>query len=199
VTDGEGNPMVDRRSMVQALTFYSQCITSGVISPSQVLSLTNVAQAWDEFVAAGAGITLVDAGTYSSRANETTAAASAPTRDGDPFSIARGWVITVVTKEPTRQAVAMLLFDWLIDSEQNAAWTRAEGYLPGTRSAVMFLDAPESERVMLSQLLEGTVPTPPLDTMQIVGPAMQRGLEALLQGKASAMQAAAIAVAAVSE
>jgi hypothetical protein len=91
------------------------------------------------------------------------------------------------------------LFDYLIDSEQNAAWTRAEGYLPGTRSAVMFWDAPEGERVMLGQLLEAAVPYPSRAVMEQLGPALQTGLVALLTGRASDSQSAAIALDALAQ
>ena len=194
VIDSEGNPSIDREPMVQVFSFYSRCVDTGVISPTVVLSLTDSGQAWEAFKASGSGLTLVDAGDYRRGADETTAAAPAPSRYSEPLSVARGWVITMVSNDPSRQALAMLLFDWLIGSEQNAAWTRAEGYLPGTRSAVMFWDAPEGERIMLGQLLEETVPAPPRDVMAHVGPGMQAGLEALLNGQASPSRAASIAI-----
>jgi ABC-type glycerol-3-phosphate transport system substrate-binding protein len=194
VTDPDGNPWLDRGPMVQVFSFYSRCIDTGVISPTAVLNITDSTQAWEQFRASGAALALVDAGDYRREADETTAAAPPPTRYSEPLAVARGWVVTMVSDDPARQALAMLLFDWLIGSEQNAAWTLTEGYLPGTRSAVMFWDAPEGERIMLGQLLEVTVPAPPRDVMVLVGPGMQRGLEALLNGQASPSRAAAIAI-----
>lgn len=194
VTGPDGNPWIDRAPMVKVFAFYSKCIDTGVISPTAILSLTNSAQAWELFRASGSALALVDAGDYRRDADETTAAAPAPTPNSEPLAIARGWVVTLVSDDPARQALAMLLFDWLIGSERNAAWTRTEGYLPGTRSAVMFWDAPEGERIMLGQLLETTVPAPPRDVMAHVGPSMQLGLEALLTGQASPSRAATIAI-----
>ncbi len=153
VTDPDGNPWLERESIVQVFTFYSHCIGTGVISPTAVLGIAEASQSWGQFRSGDASITLVDAGQYRRETDETMGAAPPPTRDGDPFAVTRGWVMTMVPEDPSRQALAMLLFDWLISPDQNSAWTRAEGYLPGTRSAVMFLDAPEGERVMLSSLL----------------------------------------------
>ena len=60
---------------------------------------------------------------------ETLAAAPVPTRDGHPFSIARGgWAAAVVTDNPARQALAMLLLDWLLAPDHSAQWTQAAGY-----------------------------------------------------------------------
>ena len=194
VSDPDGNPWLDKQPLVQVFTFYSNCIGTGVISPTAVLSLTDTSQAWEQFESGGAGLTLVDAGHYRRVADETTAAAPAPTRYGEPFAIARGWVITMVADDPARQALAMLLLDWLVSPDENAAWTRQEGYLPGTRSAVMFWEAPEGERVILSRLLEATAPAPSPEVMAVVGPSLQRGLEALLEGRATPVRAASIAI-----
>ena len=194
VTDPNGNPWLDREPIVQVFTFYSDCIDAGVISPTIVLSITDTAQAWSQFEGTDAGLVLVDAGQYRREADETTAAAPAPTRDGELFAVARGWMITMVAADPARQALAMLLFDWLVSPDQNAAWTRAEGYLPGTRSAVMFWEAPEGERVMLSGLLAAASPAPSPEVMAVVGPSLQRGLEAFLEGRATPIRAASIAI-----
>lgn len=193
-SDANGNPHLDRGPLLQVFSFYSRCIAAGVISPTAVLSLSDDGEAWDYFRSSQAGVVVVEAGAYRRNADETTAPAPAPTRYGEPFSIARGWVITMVAQDPARQSLARLLLDWLIASEQNAAWARTEGYLPGTRSAVMFWEAPEGERVMLSQLLEATRPAPPAEVMALVGTGIQRGLEAVLSGQAPPDRAAAIAI-----
>jgi ABC-type glycerol-3-phosphate transport system substrate-binding protein len=194
VTDGDGLPHLDRGPLLQVFSFYDRCVQSGVLSPTEVLSLTTSAEAWERFQSSDAALTFVDAGDYRRGADETTAAAPAPTRYGDALAVARGWVITMVAEDPSRQSLAILLLDWLIGPEQNAAWTDAEGYLPGTRSAVMFWDAPGGERIMLSQLLESTRPGPSPGVMAAIGPAIQRGLEAFLTGEATPGRATAIAL-----
>jgi ABC-type glycerol-3-phosphate transport system substrate-binding protein len=194
VTDPNGNPWLDRSVMIDIFSFYSDCVVTDVISPTAILSMTDTSEAWEAFAAGRAGMTLVDAGQFREEATDTGAAAPAPTPDGRPFGVARGWVITLVAGDPARQAMAMQLFDWLISPDQNAAWTRAEGYLPGTRRAVMFWEAPESERAVLSGLLEATAPAPSPSVMARVGPSLQAGLEALLRGEATPLRAASIAL-----
>jgi ABC-type glycerol-3-phosphate transport system substrate-binding protein len=123
------------------------------------------------------------------------AAAPIPTRDGQPISIARGWALAIVTEDAARQDFAMLLVDWLTAPDHTALWTQAAGYLPVTRSALRLWDVSEEERTILRSLLEAAIPPPRPAVMEATGPAIQQGLESLLQGRATPREAAASAVA----
>lgn len=194
LTDPEGNPWLDRDAMVTVFDFYDTCINSGVISPAVVLSIGDADQAWQRFQAGEGDITVVRAGRYWPEADETLAAAPIPTRDGQALSIARGWAISMVAEDPARQAVAMLLLDWLIALDHSAQWTQVEGYLPATRGALQLWDVSEAEQAMLRATMEAAIPAPPPDLMATVGQALQDALEAVLTGQATPKRAAAIAV-----
>jgi len=194
LTDAEGNPSLDRSAMVSVFTFYNACVASGVISPSIVLQLKDADQSWERFLAGEGGMAVVRAGRYWREADETVAAAPIPTRDGEPLSIARGWVITMVAEDPSRQATAMLLLDWLIAPDHSAQWTQAEGYLPATHSALQLWDVSGEDRTMLQGLMEAAVPAPGQEVMTTVGQVLQEALEALLRGRATPRKAADTAI-----
>jgi ABC-type glycerol-3-phosphate transport system substrate-binding protein len=122
------------------------------------------------------------------------AAASVPTHDGQPFSIARGWVIATVTADPARQELAMLLLNWLIAPERSGQWTRAAGLVPGTRGALRQWDISDTDRAALRGILEAATTAPPPEVMETAGRAMQTALEALLRRRVSPEDAAASAV-----
>ncbi len=199
VTDSEGNPWLDEQVMVSVLTFYSDCIGTGAISPAVVLGITDADQSWERFKAGTGDVAVVQASSYwretLADGSAETAVASVPTPDGFPFTIARGaWAIAMVTDDPNRQALAMTLLNWLAASDRNAQWTQATGYLPGTRSALRMWDVSSADRNALRGILEAAVPAPPSDVMAVVGPAMQGAVEAVLRGRATPEQATAAAV-----
>ncbi|MBU0704687.1 MAG: extracellular solute-binding protein, partial [Chloroflexi bacterium] len=202
LTNAEGRPWLDEGVMVSVLDFYSTCISSGpisptyhtpAISPTVVLNITDADQAWEQFQAGEGGMTVVRASRYWREADETVAAASIPTRDGHPFSVARGWVVAMVADDPARQALAALLLDWLIAPERNAQWTQSASYLPGTRGALRLWDVSGADRAVLRGTMEGAVAAPPPEVMATTGRAIQAALEALLRRRVSPEDAAAAA------
>jgi ABC-type glycerol-3-phosphate transport system substrate-binding protein len=185
---------LDQDVILDVFQFYSHCVSTDVISPSVVLGINDVDQAWDLFLAGEAGMTAVRAGQYWTQADDTLAAAPLPTRDGQSLTITRGWAIAMVADDPARQSLAVLLLDWLIAPDHSAQWTQAAGYLPATRNALQFWDISQEEREMLYALLESAVPAPRPDVMETLGVAIQRGVEALFGGQVSPEKAAEVAV-----
>ncbi len=194
LTDRDGNPWLDEEVLVSVLGFYSDCIGTGVISPTAVLDIADADQAWERFQAGEEGMAVVRASRYWLEADETVAAVPIPTRDGQPFSIARGWAVTMATDDPARQALATLLLDWLIAPAHSALWTQATGYLPGTSGALRLWDISSVDRAMLRRVMEAAVPEPRSEVMATVGPAMQEALETALRRRATPERAASAAV-----
>ncbi len=202
LTDAEGHPWLDEEVLADVLGFYSDCTSlapisptfhTPAISPTVVLNIADADQAWEQFQAGEGSMTVVRASRYWSEADETVAAAPIPTRSGQPFSIARGWVAALVTDDPARQTPAALLLEWLVAPGNSARWTQAAGYLPGTRGALRAWDAPDSDRAVLRTVMEGAVAAPPPEVMATTGRAMQEALQALLRRGVSPEAAAAAA------
>jgi ABC-type glycerol-3-phosphate transport system substrate-binding protein len=194
VIDPEGNPTLDRDALADVLDFYNDAVTSGVISPTLVLQLEDADQSWERFLAGEDGLTVVRTVRYWREADETMAAAPIPSQTGDHVSIARGWTITMVASDPARQALAMLLFDWLIAPDHSARWTQAEGYVPATQSALLLWNLADEDRAVLRGILLGAVPLPPPEVMETIGPILQEALESVLRGRATPRRAADAAI-----
>lgn len=199
LADEEGEPALNEEPLVQVFDFYSRCVTNTVIAPTDVLTLTHVDQAWEKFKAGEGGMSAVRASRYWTEADETMAPASLPTSDGESFTIARGWALAMVTDDPVRQELAMQLFDWLTDPEQNASWTETAGYLPVTRRSLRRWAISDEEYNVLRNLLEGASPPLAPDVVESIGPPMQESLENLLNGESSPQEAASEAVDRVEE
>jgi len=192
--DEEGQPRLDEDVMVNVFGFYSDCIRTGTISSTVVLRTRDADQAWEQFQAGAGQMAVVPADRFWLEADDTVAAGSIPTESGQPFSIARGRVIAMVTDDPARQSLAMLLLDWLIAPDHNGLWTQASGYLPGTNAALRIWDVSNEDRAALRGVLEAAVPPPRPEVMAVVGPVLQDALEAVLRGRATPEEAAAAAI-----
>ncbi len=199
LVDSQGEPRLDKDALLGVLGFYSDCVGSGAISPSLVLSITDADQAWGRFRAGEGAMTVVQARRYWLEADDTVAPTAIPTRDGRPFSLARGWTIALVTTEPARQTQALALLNWLIAAERSAQWTRAAGYLPGTRSALQQWAVSNADRMMLHHLLEAAVAAPRPEVLAEVGPIIQEAIEAVLSGQATLREAATDALESVGQ
>ncbi len=139
-------------------------------------------------------MTVVQAGRYWLERDQSVSAAPIPTRTGQPVSLARGWVLAMVTDDPVRQDLAMLLLNWLTAPERNAQWTQAAGYLPGTSGALRMWDISGADRTRLRSVMEAALPAPRPEVMATLGPAMQEALVAVLRRRATPEEAAGAAV-----
>jgi ABC-type glycerol-3-phosphate transport system substrate-binding protein len=170
-------------------------LVSMTISPTVVLTIMDANQAWRRFQNEESDVAVVWASSYWLEADQTLAPAPIPTQDGSPFSVAReGWAIALVANDPARQALAMLLLNWLIAPDHSGEWMRATGYLPGLRTALRQWDVSSADRAVLREILDAAVPAPPPEVMEAVGQPMQEALGAVLRGWAAPEEAAASAV-----
>ncbi len=203
MTDAEGNPHLDADALLSVLQFYhagmgslalSPTITTTVgplpISPTLLLNTYDADQAWEQFQAGVGDLTIVRAKRYWIEADDTVALAPIPTLHGHPFSVVSGgWAIAMVTPDPNRQGVVMMLLDWLIAPDRNGAWSQAAGYLPGSRSALREWELSNTDRTTLRGLLDAAVLPPPSTAMETVGRVIQEAVVAVLRGRATPEQA----------
>ncbi|MCJ7736988.1 MAG: extracellular solute-binding protein [Anaerolineae bacterium] len=194
LSDAEGNPVVSQEALLSVFGFYSDCLSTGVVSPTNVLQITDSTQAWQQFKAGYGGLAVVPSRAYWVEADETMAFAPMPTRDGELLSTIQGWTISLVATDPSRQQLSMLLLDWLIAHDHNGEWTQATGYLPGTRGALQLWGVSGDERVDLANILNAAIVVPSNDALTVSGAAIQDGLEALLRGRAGPQTAMEMAV-----
>lgn len=197
LTDADGNPQLEADPLVAVLSFYTQAVTLGVISPTLVLSMDDAEDSWALFQAGQAGMAVVDAHRFWSERDPIAAPALIPTRTGRAVALARGWMLAMVTNDPERQLQAMRLASWLLEPQRHGAWTQNAGYLPATRGGLAAWMISQEERTVLETLLESAQPVPPATVRAAVGPPLQTALEAVLRGRRTPIDAAAEAIRAV--
>ena len=193
--DAEDKLYLNRDVMISVFTFYSRCVSTGVISPAVVLAMDSADQSWERFKAGEGAMAVAPASLYWTEADETMAVAPLPTATGQPFAlISQAWAIALVAEDPADQGRATLLLDWLIAPDHSAQWTRAAGYLPATYGALQLWDVSETDRLMLRSVLDVAAAPSDADVIKTVGQALQEALELVLLNRATPRQAANAAI-----
>lgn len=194
LTDTEGNPSLDEEPLSAVLGFYAQAAGAGVISPSLALSLTDTEGCWETLLNGQAGMATVSSRRFLTAPGTGLAPAPPPSRSGRVVTLAGGWMVGLVARDPKRQEAAMELLAWILAPEAYGPWTQSLGYLPATRSGLASWAIDEPSRAVLDALLEGAQAVPPQPIRDAVGRPLQEAVEAVLTGQRTPAEAAQKAV-----
>jgi multiple sugar transport system substrate-binding protein len=191
LVDETGQPALNEELVTQALQFYRDGYEMGVIPPS-VLEFETLDDCWPVYLSAEVAMTNVNSGLYLADRELLmyTQFASIPTRDGNVATLSQGWAWAIVTSDPTRQALAVQLIEWLMEPENSAEWNLAAGHLPTRRAAFEVLGTEDSYYPFLSKQLEGAHPRPAGAIYSNVARVLQQGVEKVMTGEATPREAA---------
>jgi ABC-type glycerol-3-phosphate transport system substrate-binding protein len=191
LVDEAGQPALNEELVTQVLQFYRDGYEMGVIPPS-VLEFETLDDCWPVYLSAEVAMTNVNSGLYLADRELLmyTQFASIPTRDGNVATLSQGWAWAIVTSDPTRQALAVQLIEWLMEPENSAEWNLAAGHLPTRRAAFEVLGTEDSYYPFLSKQLEGAHPRPAGAIYSNVARVLQQGVEKVMTGEATPREAA---------
>jgi multiple sugar transport system substrate-binding protein len=124
----------------------------------------------------------------------STAMAPIPAINGPGAAIGRGWALTLVSSDATRQSLALEFMTQLMSPEAMGAWNLAAGYLPTREAALATWDEDDSYTRFASQLLQTAQPRPRIANYTKVAAALQKAIEDVITGAATPEEAAAQAI-----
>ena len=194
VQDGQGRPMLDVDILAQLLSFYQTGELNQVL-PYWMSQYETYEQAWDGYLENPQGSNVAWFSRYFSahavpvEINATSleegapeegapiedfiAAATLPTPSGEPFTLANGWVLSLAGSQPSKQALAMELAEFLTDCTFLAAWTEASGMLP-PRSEALEGWGEDSARDIARQVASSAHIFPSADVLSSLAPPLQQ-------------------------
>jgi multiple sugar transport system substrate-binding protein len=194
VQDEQGRPMLDVNILAQLLSFYQNGELNEVL-PYWLSQYETFEQAWtglqehpqaatvtwvSKYLSMEA--TLPDPGELTEEeatlsegelADGYLAGAPLPTPSGDPFTLANGWVLSLAGSQPSKQALALELAEFLTESSFLAAWSEASGLLP-PRSDVLEGWQDGSVRELVSLVASSAHIYPSTDVLASLAPAFQQ-------------------------
>jgi ABC-type glycerol-3-phosphate transport system substrate-binding protein len=196
VQDDQGRPMLDVDILAQLLSFYQAGMSNQVL-PFWISQYETFDQAWVGYIENPLSLNIawvsryLSAGTFSSEISDTPpeedvtdevliAAAPLPTPSGDPFTLANGWVLALAGSQPSKQALAMELAEFLTESSHLANWTEASGLLPPRSDALEgWGDHPAKD--LLSQVAASAHIFPSADVLSSLAPPLQQATLQILK------------------
>jgi ABC-type glycerol-3-phosphate transport system substrate-binding protein len=197
--DDEGRPFLDEQALRATLEYYRQGVEEGIIPP-EVLTIGSPDEIWPDYVAAQVGMAHVSGRRFLSGRSvlRSTDFAGIPTYNGTPLTIGHGRVLAIVTHDPNQQALAARLIEWLMEPDNNVAWSRATLYLPTRYAAFNLIGDEDPYWPFLEHQLEVAVPSPSFTEYDQIGRVLQQAVIEVLSEEAAPEKAAAAAVDAIS-
>ncbi|MBS1248778.1 MAG: hypothetical protein MAG431_00340 [Chloroflexi bacterium] len=175
----EGEVLFDTSPFLEVLSFYQQGWAAEVI-PYWLTQFETESQAWEAYQKNQAQLAFVWSSRYLNLLPADTALTSIPSQDGKAFTIANGWLWSVASTDPARQALSVELAEFLTTNSFVADWTSAAGYVP-PRPEALESWAGEEEWGVLEQVLPSSQILPSQLVLDKLGPRVRDAVVSVLK------------------
>ena len=175
----EGDVLFDKTPFMEVLTFFQQGWETGVM-PYWLTQYETEAQAWTAYREKQAQLTFVWSSRYLNSPATDTAFTSIPSQEGKAFSIANGWVWSLVSTEREHQELSIEFVEFLTDNDFVAEWAAAAGYIPPRPDALEIWAGGESWGV-LEQVLQSAQILPSQKVLDELGPLVRDAVVSVLK------------------
>ncbi|MCB0163086.1 MAG: extracellular solute-binding protein [Anaerolineae bacterium] len=200
--DDEGKPKIDEIGLRNVLTFYQQASEQGLIDAS-LLEAATTEDVWPFFLEIQAGLSQVSVKQFLTEreglVDSDFAAVPVSSTTATPISVMHGWVFVLVTDDINRQAAALKLIESFLSTRNNVAWSAINNSIPTRDSAFQQIAGDDPYWSFLSEQLNTARPEPRFTGYDRIGRIIQQAVEQVLRGEATAEEAAATAVDALTQ
>jgi multiple sugar transport system substrate-binding protein len=135
IYDEQGKLVISPGPLTTTLTFFDQSIKNHLM-PSWITQLQNDEQSWQALTSNRTKMAVTWTSRYYTNLNPEYSATIIPTPDGEPFTLATGWVWALANPHRGDQTLAVELAEYLSDTDFQTEWSMASGYLPTRKSAL---------------------------------------------------------------
>jgi len=192
IADDQGKPMLEVDPLVKVLDFYKSAEAAGTM-PSWLTQFQDDDQAWQALLDNRAGALV----TWLSKINQeglgNSAVSEIPTPTGEPFTLSTGWAWSLTSPDPQRRQLAVQLAEFLTESNFMGRWSEAAGVLPARPSAFKAWDS-DYDVEKIKTIAASAHLYPSADVLDVLGPALEEAVVAVLKGQQGALEAAQAAV-----
>ncbi|MCB9098166.1 MAG: extracellular solute-binding protein [Anaerolineales bacterium] len=200
--DDEGKPKIDELVLRSVLTFYQQARDQGFIDAS-LLEAATTEDIWPFYLEIPAGLSQVSVKQFLAErqglVDSDFAAVPISSATATPISVMHGWVFVLVTKDVNRQAAALKLIESFLSTHNNVSWNTINHSIPTRDSAFQQIAKDDPYWVFLGEQLNTARPEPRFTGYDRIGRIIQQAVEQVLRGEATAEEAAATAVDALTQ
>jgi multiple sugar transport system substrate-binding protein len=195
VQNEQGQPILEEKFLVDVLNFFQTAGRVGVM-PYWLAQFENHDEVWEAFSGRQASMATSWFSSYLHRYEDLpiqSQLAILPTKDGEAFTLATGWVWAIASSRPDRYEMSARLAEYLLEDAFLGPWTFAAGYLPPHSGA---LDAWRDEQLrnLVNQIQESAQLLPPSGVIAEVGPLLMQATVDVLKEQADPVSAAKTAL-----
>jgi len=179
--DEQGAPALNEEALAKVLRLWDEGLRVGAISPLS-LEVKGQGEVWKLYISGKVAMAGARASDFLASRAKLRQTAFAPLPSAAP--IAWGWVVGVITQEPSKKEAAEELIKHLLSPERNRDWALAANLLPVHREAYSGVEDPYL--IFLAGLLESAKPAPPPSLLK----PLDEALRSVLESKATPEEAA---------
>jgi len=191
IINEQNQPTLESSALAEVLTYYLNAKKSGIM-PVWLTQYQSDEQAWDAYRDGLADMLISWVSKYLSIISDEDKLSTIPTPQGNPSTLATGWVWALASREENRQRLTTELANFLVDSRFLGELSQAAGYLPVRPSS--FEHWPNtSTRVVLGQIARSARVIPSSEILSRTGPPIQKAITDVFSGKIYPIRAAQIA------
>jgi len=172
----------------EVLAYYAEAEQAGVM-PYWITQYQADDQIWEEFLENRTNQAVTWASNYLSSPQEDVLMAPLPTPDGNPFTLASGWVWALTTPPAADQQLSIELADFLTEGSFLGQWSGSLGYLP-VRPGALAAGPDPSQKEVIELIVLSAVLFPPSEIMQSLGLPLQEATVAVLKQQTDPLTAA---------
>lgn len=198
--DPTEHPASDSGVMQNILDYYQRARSNGNLSEATI-GMNSGREVLPLFVSGQVPMAAVRARDFLSEKEHLTdaAAASIPTRDGQPAALASGWTYVILTKDPERRQAAADFLQWLDDPGFLAQWTQSAFLVPAGKTAFAQAVTPPDYAATLQNLLEHAIVAPGFPAQKPYAAAWHDAVQAVLNGQLTPDDAAFRALSSITQ
>lgn len=187
VPEEEDESLLNEELLLEVFTFIERCREANVM-PYWLTQFETNQQAWAAYEENQAQMAFVWSSDFILDPPQNTSLTPIPSREGTSFSMANGWVWSVVGTHEEQLALSVELVEFLAAEEFIADWTLETGYVPPRPKALSRWQDGEIRAVLL-KVLPGAQLLPPRETLQAMGPLMRDAVVSILKDQVDAQTA----------
>lgn len=178
-SQGESQKQFDPNLLLDVFKFLEQSREASVM-PYWMTQFETHEQAWNSYVQGQSHMAFLWVSDYIQDSPTNTTLTPIPTREGKSFTMANGWLWSVVGNREEQPELSIQLVEFLSAPEFSADWCLETGYVP-PRSDALSQWEEEEVRAILEKVLPGAEILPPREILQTIGPLTRDAVVSILK------------------
>ena len=188
IRDEQGRPYLSLEPLESTFTFFKEAEAAGLMSSSNTQYQSDN-QIWEAYIDGSADLVVTWTSRFLNGKFGDSEAVRLPTPDGDPYTLASGWVWAIATPHPEQLELCVQLAEFLTESSFLGQWSEAAGMLP-PRPEDLTSWRNGSLRSLMGQIALSAQLLPSSDIITSLGPILEKGAVQVLKKQSEPLAAA---------